>query len=36
MNGAEMLKDVMESAGKEFLKNVPVVAQVRIGDDWAG
>jgi len=31
----EILKDTMEQAGKFFLKTVPVVVDVSVGDSWA-
>jgi len=33
---AQILKEVMEKAGQEYLKTVPVVAETSIVDSWAG
>jgi DNA polymerase I-like protein with 3'-5' exonuclease and polymerase domains len=32
---AEILRETMETAGRFFLKTVPVVADVSIADSWA-
>lgn len=28
------MKDEMDAAGKEYLKSVPVIAEVTVGDVW--
>ncbi len=33
---ARLLKDIMEKAGLKYMKDVPVVAEVSIADNWAG
>lgn len=31
---SKVIKDEMETAGKEFLKSVPVIVEVKVGNTW--
>ena len=35
VEAARMLQQTMEAAGREVLKQVPIVAEARIADSWA-